>query len=149
MRTLDPRIKIYGDLSYRGKCQKEDQDQIEIIDYARNELGLDRLPLHINNEYWRNDGGRHMSKDKAKGLQTGASDIIIPSLIPMVMEVKRRNPSKHWVSEDQEEYLVQAYEAGSFSCVVLGSQNCVKAFSDWMRLNEQYKKTIDIKNRSW
>lgn len=140
MKFENMPFRIYGDLSYRGKCPQEAIEQVTFFARLRNEypdtLGL--LALHPRNEQLlRNGQFSAISKQRAEGMSLGASDIVIPSGGSggsFVCEMKRRDHTKSKWQDGQIEYLTAAHNSGSFSCVALGVDAAWTALMDWLAL---------------
>ena len=85
---------VYGDAAFRGKCPKEDIEQISFFNRLRREYpdsyGL--IALHPRNEGLKR-GGQFSAvvKHAAEGMTKGAADIIIPGRRAFVCELKRRD----------------------------------------------------------
>ena len=126
-----PQIKVYGDLSFRGKCPHESADQITFFNNVRKihpKIGL--IATHI-----RNEGKRSFSqaaRQKAEGMTKGAPDVIIPGNPSFVCEIKRLDHTKSRWQDGQQEYLIAAQEMGSFVCVALGYEAALEALEEWI-----------------
>lgn len=121
-------IPVYGG-EYRGKCPIESADQITVINYIR-----EHCPNVIHP---RNEGKRHhnqTTKQKAEGLTTGASDIIIPGKPAFVCELKRKDKTKSRVDPEQVDYLRESLQLGAFACIAYGFEAAIKAFHEWLDL---------------
>ncbi len=126
---IHPLIRTYGDLSYRGPCPTETAEQATFFNrLAKTPYGA--IGLHIKNE-----GKRHfaqIAKDKlAGGFVKGASDIVIPGSPTMLIEMKRRDPTKSKWQPGQQEYLLAAQELGAFACLAFGVDAAWEAFLEW------------------
>lgn len=120
-------LPVFGDLKYRNKkCPTEDAELITFINEVRP---IEPTVLHIKNE-----GKRHYTqaqKDKAKGLNPGASDIMIPGCPAFVCEMKRQDHTIcHW-QDGQIEYLEKSKLNGAFVCVALGYKAALEAYKKW------------------
>lgn len=129
-----PWLPVYGDQSFRGKCPREDLEQVSIINRIRREYpdGWGRLVLHPRNEGLK-QGGQFSTvlKHKAEGMAVGAADVVIPAAPSFVCEVKRQDHTlSHW-QDGQQEYLRAALDAGAFACVALGAVGAWEAFEAW------------------
>jgi hypothetical protein len=125
-------IPVYGG-DYRGACPVESAEQITMINYIR-----DICPNVIHP---RNEGKRHhnqTTKQKAEGLTTGASDIIIPGKPAFVCELKRKDKTKSKVSPDQVDYLAESIKLGAFCCIAYGHEAAIEAFNEWLELASNY-----------
>lgn len=131
--TYPTFLRIYGDLSYRGPCPKENVEQVSIINKIRLEYptSYGRLVVHVRNEGKRTH--QQTIRHKAEGLTPGAPDVIIPVSIPFLCEVKRRNPTLSKVSYDQLDYLEAAYNEGAFVCLAFGAVAAWEAMQDWIK----------------
>jgi len=85
---LPPRIKVYGDINYRGTCASEAVEQVTFFNRLRrgvkDSYGL--IALHP-----RNEGHRHfrqVAKEKAEGMVKGAADVITASF-PIWNDLKK------------------------------------------------------------
>lgn len=119
-------IPIYGG-DYRGKCPQEGAEQVTVINAVRKVC-----PQVIHP---RNEGERHYRKTmrhKAEGLTTGASDIIIPGCPSFVCELKRKDPTKSHITDEQLDYLEICKQWGAFVCVAFGHQAALEAFAEWL-----------------
>ena len=120
-------IRIYGG-EYRGECPKESAEQVTVINYIRKVC-----PQVIHP---RNEGNRHYKQTqqyKAQGLTKGASDIVVPGHPAFVCELKRQDPTKSVIEDDQIEYLLNCRRWGAFTCVAFGHVAAIAAFSDWLK----------------
>lgn len=133
---MNEKIKVYGDIKYRGKCNTETAEQMAFFGIIRRvfpQYGC--IAIHPKNEGKRQGAGFYaLDRDKAMGLTTGASDIIIPAKISFVCELKRRDHTKSGWQEGQEDYLINAKTAGAFACVALGHDAAMEAFLEWIAL---------------
>lgn len=135
MRLNDCPVPVYGDQSFRGKCPKEEVEQITFFNRIRKEypdtFGL--IAIHPRNEQQLR-GGQHsaLSRHKASGMTKGASDIVIPGSPAFVCELKRRDHTKSAWQDGQREYLKAAHGAGAFACVALGADAATEAFREWL-----------------
>lgn len=136
---INPKIPVYGDPSFRGKCPKEDVEQVSFFNRLRAEYpaswGL--LALHPRNEGLK-QGGQFSTviKHKAEGMTAGAADIIIPARVAFVCEMKRRDHTLSAWQDGQEDYLLAAINAGAFACVALGALGAWEAFEIWRKHHE-------------
>lgn len=139
MRLSDLPFLVYGDLSFRGSCPKEDMEQVTFFSRIRaqhpNTYGL--IAIHPRNEGLKVGGQLYaVSKHRAEGMTKGASDIIIPGSPTFLCELKRRDHTKSAWQDGQIEYLTAAHEAGAFSCVALGADAAWEAFGEWVSANK-------------
>lgn len=127
-------VRVFGDLSFRGKCPLEHVEQASFFNRLRAEYptswGL--LALHPRNEGLKEKGQfSTVLKHKAEGMTPGAADIIIPGAPAFVCEVKRRDHTLSQWQPGQVEYLEAARDAGAFACVALGAVGAWEAFLEW------------------
>lgn len=126
---------MFGDTKFRGACPLESAEQITFFSKLRSEYpdtwGV--LALHPRNEQQLR-GGQHrgMIRQKAEGLTPGASDIVIPSQVSFVCEIKRQDHTKSKWQLGQIEYLTAAQDAGAFACVALGWHGAWLAMHEWL-----------------
>lgn len=134
---LPPHIPVYGNPEYRGPCPKEGAEQSTFFNALRKAYPktYGRLALHPKNEGKRTSN--QTSWDRAQGMATGASDIIIPGNPAFVCELKRRDHAKSSWQKGQREYLTAAQDAGAFVCVALGWDAAWEAFTEWRRVIER------------
>lgn len=109
-------ITISGDINFRGNCPHESAEQITFF----NQLPeyLKKIATHIRNEGKRT--AQQAQRHKIEGMNTGASDIIIPCSPPFVIELKRKDHTKSKISKEQIEYLQECKKQGARVCVALG-----------------------------
>lgn len=131
---LPDDIRVFGDTTFRGKCPMEGLEQATFFNRVRSLFpdtwGL--LAVHNKNEGQRT----HMQAafDKAQGMVTGASDVVIPGRRTFVCEIKRRDHTQSQWRPGQVEYLRAARDAGCFACVALGVDAAWEAFLEWSRV---------------
>jgi len=65
------------------------------------------------------------------GMNTGASDIIIPGCPALVIEMKRRDHTKSKWQAGQIDYLEASKNAGAMVCVALGAEAAIQAVEEW------------------
>lgn len=130
-------LPVYGNQAFRGKCPKEDLEQVSFFNRLRKEYpdswGL--IALHPRNEGLK-QGGQFSTviKHKAEGMTAGASDVIIPAARSFVCEIKRQDHTQsHW-QDGQLPYLQAAKDAGAFACVALGAVGAWEALEAWLDL---------------
>lgn len=136
MRLLDCPVAIYGDVKWRGKCPKEEIEQVTFFNRLRREYpdtyGL--IALHPRNEQQlRGSQHRTMITQKAEGMTPGAADIIIPGAPTFVCEMKRQDHTLCSWKPGQKEFLAAAMNAGAFACLALGHEAAWSAFMAWKR----------------
>jgi len=124
MNLKDLPFPVYGDTTFRGRCQLEAVEQTSFFSRLRREYpdtwGL--LALHPRNEQLLSGGQfSTVQKHKAEGMAAGAADIIIPAARALVIEVKRLDYTKSSWQDGQITYLETAHNAGAFACVALGA----------------------------
>lgn len=132
---FNPNIPVYGDVSFRGKCHKEEVEQASFFSRLRreypNSYGL--IALHPRNEGLKEKGQfSSVIKHAAEGMAKGASDIIIPGAPSFVCEIKRLDHTQSKWQDGQQPYLEAAGQAGAFVCVALGAAAAWEAFEVWM-----------------
>lgn len=129
---LPSDIQVYGDVEYRGACPAEGMEQVTFVNRVRREHPTlwGRIIFHPRNEGQRTH--YQVLNEKAAGMTTGASDIIIPGGPAFVCEIKRRDHTKSKLSGEQEVYLNAAKEAGAFVCIALGADAAWQAFEHYV-----------------
>ena len=136
MKLKNLPFPVYGDTSFRGKCPKEDLEQMTLFNRIR-ETKWGALAIHVRNEGQLRGGHvTTMSKRKAEGMVKGASDVIIPARVAFVCELKRRDHTQSNWQDGQIDYLKAAHDAGAFACVALGCDAAWDSFLDWVKLME-------------
>jgi len=137
MKPNDCPVPYYGG-DYCGPCPLERVEQISFINRIRQDYpdtwGL--LATHIRNE----DGSanaRQVKKMKLEGMVAGTADILIMGNPPMALEMKRLDPTKSTLSDDQAAYLVAAQAAGAFACIAFGAVAAWEAFQHWLTLQPE------------
>lgn len=134
MNLKDLPFALYGDIKFRGKCPKEDIEQVSFFSRLRREYPntFGALALHPRNEQLLIGGQfRGVIKHKAEGMTKGAADIIIPARVSFVCELKRKDHTLSQWQDGQMEYLQEARRLGAFACVALGAESAWTAFSEW------------------
>jgi len=122
-------LKVYGDIDFRGKCPPESAEQITFFRQLPPELKA--IAIHPRNEGKRSY--HQTAKQKAEGMNVGASDIIIPAAPSFVCELKRRDHTKSAWQKGQIEYLENCQKNGCFVCVALGYEAALQAVDDWIK----------------
>jgi hypothetical protein len=125
---------VYGDLSFRGKCPREELEQVTFFGRLRERYPdtWGALAVHPRNEGLKIGGHiRAVAKHRAEGMTAGASDIIIPGHPAFVCEMKRRDPTQSEWQDGQIEYLTAAHRAGCFACAAFGVDSAWQAFTEW------------------
>lgn len=133
-----PWLKVYGDVNYRGDCPSEASEQAAFFRMIRREYPntFGALALHPKNEAKRSGSGfTALDKDKALGMVSGASDIIIP--LGFICEMKRRDHTKSAWQKGQIDYLEAAHKAGGFACIALGHEAAWEAFQAWLKVAQR------------
>lgn len=137
MRLNELPFPVFGDTTFRGKCATESVEQVTFFNRLRAQYPDTHgaLAIHARNEQQLR-GGQFggMAKQKAEGMVSGASDIIIPGRVTFVCELKRRDRTKSAWQAGQVEYLTAAHEAGAFACVALGCDAAWESFNEWRKL---------------
>jgi hypothetical protein len=133
VQTLTPphNIPLYGDPDWRGQCPTETAEAVTLFQAIRAQWPdtLGRIAVHVKNESRRTHG--QAKWDKAQGLVTGASDIMIPGAPSFVCELKRKDRTKSRISDEQIAYLEAAQENGAFACIALGWEAAFQAVKEW------------------
>ena len=125
-------LSVYGDMDYRNKkCPTETAEQITFFNVLRREYPeIGKVALHI-----RNEGKRTVQqaiRQKAEGMVSGASDIIIPGCPAFVCELKRADHTQSRWQDGQIEYLEACKNNGAFVCVALGHKAALEALKVWI-----------------
>jgi hypothetical protein len=137
MRLNDLPFPVFGDVDFRGKCALESVEQVTFFNRLRAQYPdtWGALAIHARNEQQLRGGQfGSMAKQKAEGMVSGASDIIIPARVTLVIELKRRDRTKSAWQAGQVTYLTAAHQAGAFACVALGCDAAWEAFNQWRKL---------------
>ncbi|AUR86568.1 hypothetical protein NVP1086O_55 [Vibrio phage 1.086.O._10N.222.51.F8] len=130
LTKIPKQIPVFGDISYRGKCPLETPEQISFLTLLRREFPeLAEIAVHIRNEGKRSK--RQGQQQKAEGMNTGASDIVIPCEPPILIELKRRDHTLSSTSKEQLKYLINAQKLGAFACYALGAVGAMEAVRVW------------------
>jgi len=130
------QIPVYGDTAWRGKCPLEVAEQVSFLCLLRAEFPrLAEIAVHIRNEGKRTK--RQGAQQKREGMNTGASDIIIPCTPPMLIELKRRDHTQSSSSDKQLKYLIDSHEQGAFACYALGATGAIEAVRAWHSIYHQ------------
>ena len=124
-------IPLYGDPEWRGKCPLEAAEAVSFFCQLRVEFPeLAKVATHIRNEGKRTK--RQGFQHQQEGMNTGASDVIIPVCPPIVMEMKRRDHTLSSISKEQVDYLVAAAGLGAFTGVALGAAGAMEMVRAWV-----------------
>ena len=128
---LDKNIIVFGDQKFRDKkCPSEEAEQVTIFNQLRaNYPELADLATHIKNEGLKSY--KVASKDAINGLNKGFSDIIIIGSPVFVCELKKADFTKSRASKEQQEFLINAQNAGAFACIALGHKGFFEALEAW------------------
>ena len=130
LKKIPPQIPVFGDITFRGPCPLETPEQISFLCLLRDEFPeLAEIAVHIRNEGKRTK--RQGKQHKLEGMNTGASDIMIPCCPPMLIEIKRRDHTQSSSSPKQLKYLVDSQEQGAFACYALGAVGAIEAVRAW------------------
>jgi len=84
----------------------------------------------------KNEGRRRAQEvqwDKARGMNPGAADFLFPGRPALVIEMKRRDPTKSKWQPGQIEYLTAAQSMGATVCVTLGWESAIDALKEWVQ----------------
>lgn len=130
---FNSEIPVYGDVSFRGQCPKEDAESMTLVNQVRK-LNPDVLFMHIKNEGKKTKAQADF--DKAMGLLAGASDFIFLGSPPLLLEMKRKDHTLCSWQPNQQEFLIKAKKNGCMVCVALGYKAALQAFEEWRILNE-------------
>ena len=140
MNLKNLTFPVYGDVTFRGVCHREEVEQASFFSRLREEYpdSFGILALHPRNEGMLTGGQFHaIRKYKAEGMSPGASDIVIPGNPSFVCEMKRQNHTISSGQKGQIEYLEAAAKAGAFACVALGAAAAWEAFEQWLGESER------------
>lgn len=130
-------IKVFGDMSFRGDCAKEDLELITFFNQLRIKYPkLAKVAIHPDNEgLVLGTGFNNHIRQKAKGaIRNGAADIIIVGSPSFVCELKRKDHTKSQWQDGQLEFLQTSQELGAFVCVALGYEAALQALNAWLKL---------------
>ena len=123
-------IAVFGDTNYRGDCPSETAEMIGFFSWLRSHHHkLASVAVHVRNEGQRSK--RQGYQHKQEGMNTGASDIVIPVNPPICIEMKRCDHTKSAISDEQLAYLVAAQDAGAFAVVALGCKGAMEVIEAW------------------
>lgn len=129
-------LRVYGDVKFRGPCEKEDYVLTSFISYLRKNYpdSYGALAFHVQNEGKRTPA--QAMRDKSHGLLKGVSDVIIPARVTLVLELKKADSSQCAWETGQREFLAAAAKTGAFACVAFGYEAAIQAFEDWLKIVE-------------
>lgn len=138
LTKIPAKIKVFGDTSYRGTCPLETAEQISFLSMLRAEFPeLAEIAVHIRNEGKRSK--RQGAQHKQEGMNTGASDIVIPCCPPILIELKRRDHTQSSLGAKQLPYLVRSERLGAFACIALGAIGAMEAVREWHTKHNKQK----------
>lgn len=136
LKQIPDYIPVFGDVSYRGECATETAELIGFFRLLAIEYpSLAAIATHIRNEGKRSKFQGY--KQQQEGMNTGASDIIIPCSPPIVIELKRRDHTKSQIEGKQVAYLSSSHVYGAFACVALGAVGSMEAVKAWHMANKK------------
>ncbi len=136
LSKIPPQIPVFGDTTFRGDCPKEAAEQVSFLSMLKSEFPeLAKIAVHIRNEGKRSK--RQGAQHKLEGMNTGASDIVIPCCPPMLIELKRRDHTLSSTSQKQLDYLINSQEQGAFACYALGAVGAIQAVRAWHTTNSK------------
>ena len=128
-------IKVFGDMSFRGDCAKEDLELITFFNQLRIKYPkLAKVAIHPDNEgLVFGTGFNNHTRQKAKGaIRNGAADIIICGCPTFVCEMKRQDHTKSKWQDGQLDFLQTSQGLGAFVCVALGYEAALEAVNNWI-----------------
>lgn len=127
-------LPFYGDISYRGPCNREIVDQIDFISWLQKELPeYYRLTFHPKVEGRRNFAQATIDK-KTGSMKSGVSDVICIGSPMLVMEIKRKDEKKSTWRDGQLKFLEESQKAGAYVCLAFGFEGAKEAFAHWVTL---------------
>ncbi|AUG84971.1 hypothetical protein MAELSTROM_52 [Pseudoalteromonas phage Maelstrom] len=130
LNKIPPQIPVFGDTTFRGDCPKEAAEQVGFLALLKRDFPeLAKIAVHIRNEGKRTK--RQGAQHKLEGMNTGASDIVIPCYPPILIELKRRDHTLSSTSIKQLDYLINSQEQGAFACYALGAVGAIEAVKQW------------------
>ncbi|AHK11710.1 holliday junction resolvase [Shewanella sp. phage 1/41] len=136
LSKIPPQIPVFGDTTFRGACPMETAEQISFLSLLRAEFPeMAEIAVHIRNEGKRTK--RQGAQQKVEGMNTGASDIIIPCNPPILIELKRRDHTQSSSSAKQLKYLIDSHAQGAFACYALGAVGAIMAVRAWHSKNKK------------
>lgn len=112
----------------------EGYEHLEAVEWVRqNHHEIAKILIHPENEGRRT----HMqaATSKAKGMNKGASDIIIPAGIGFCCEIKRTDGGDGG-SKEQKAYLEAAAKLGAMCYIAHGKDAFIIAFNEWLEALE-------------
>lgn len=136
LKNIPDYIPVFGDINYRGECATETAELIGFFKLLEKEFpSMHAIATHIRNEGKRSKFQGY--KQQQEGMNTGASDIIIPCSPPIVIELKRRDHTLSAISGKQAAYLSSAHILGAQACVALGALGAIEAVRAWHTENRK------------
>lgn len=136
LKQIPNHIHVFGDTSFRGDCATETAELIGFFRLLEKEYPtLAAIATHIRNEGKRSKFQGY--KQQQEGMNTGASDIIIPCSPPIVIELKRRDHTLSAISSKQVAYLSAVHCYGAHACVALGAVGAMEAVKAWHTANKK------------
>jgi hypothetical protein len=117
--------------TYKAPTIRPASEEAELLTFF-NQLrlkhpALGAVAVHIPNEGKRQRGA---TRDKARGLVTGAADVLIPGCPALVIELKRTDGGR--LSKAQRDYLEAAERLGAVACVCHGWEAAMEAVENWL-----------------
>lgn len=125
-------IPVFGNKAHRDKkCPKEVMEQVTFFNQLRKLYpdSYGAVAVHVRNEGKKSV--QQVAKEKAEGMVTGATDIMIPGAPAFVCELKRVDHTLSVVHDEQVAYMRAASALGSFVCIALGWRAAWEAFEQW------------------
>lgn len=126
---INPQLRFYGDINYRGDCAKEDSEVQTLVNQVRK-----RYP-HVLFTHIKNEGKKTKSQvdfDKSMGQLQGLPDLVFFGNPTMFIEMKRRDCTKSKWQPNQEETLLKLQEQGCMVSVCFGWEGAMQAVKDWL-----------------
>lgn len=122
----------YATSEKSNNCPSEDAEQITFFNKLRREYPdtWGALAFHPKNEGKKTPA--QIAKDKAMGMVSGTSDIIIPGAPAFVCELKKQHGGR--ITPAETKYLDAAEAAGCFACLCMGWEAAYRAFKEWLNL---------------
>lgn len=135
---FDENLKVYGDISFRGDCSKEEIEQITFFNQLKKIYpDIAELATHVQNEGVKSK--QKAARDARSGLNQGMADIIIIGVPPCLIEMKRQDHTKSKWQKNQKKKLLLAQDLGAFACVALGYKAALEAVEDWIKCTQTMK----------
>jgi len=127
-------LPVYGDTSFRGDCPQEAAEQVTFFSQLRKRHpALADVALHPRNEGKRT--AQQAQRHKAEGMNTGASDVVIPGCPSLIIEIKRRDHTESKWQPGQIEYLEACKARGCVVAVALGWEAAMEAVEAYVKNN--------------